>query len=96
MTIQYKYIKAGKIHCGEIPSTETATGHHEIVRAVVQHIANEAGETIVFSMLDPTGTARIGTDHAEPEGVEDTGQRTIETIEVSEDGETWNSLDIRF
>lgn len=71
-------------------------GVHEVVRAVVQQIANETGETVVFSMLNPAGTAAVGTDHAEPQGVDNTGQRTVGTVDISEDnGESWNSLDVR-
>lgn len=96
MTIKYRYTQAGEAHEGEIQRTTDMTGVHEVVRAVVQQIANETGETVVFSMLNPAGTAAIGTDHAEPQGVEDTGLRMVETVAISEDGgESWNSLHVR-
>lgn len=95
MTIKYRYTQAGEAHEGEIQPTADMTGVHEVVRAVVQHIANESGETVAFSMLDPTGTAVVGTDHAEPQGVDDTGLRTVETVDISEDsGESWHSLHV--
>jgi hypothetical protein len=96
MTIKYRYTQAGEAHEGEIQRAADMPGVHEVVRAVVQHIANETGETVVFSILDPTGTAVIGTDHAEPQGVDDLGLRTVETVDISEDsGESWNSLHVR-
>lgn len=51
----------------------------------MQQIANETGETVVFSMLNSAGTAAVDTDHAEPQGADDTGQRTVETVDISED-----------
>lgn len=96
MTIKYRYTQAGEAHEGEIQRVADMTGVHEVVGTVVQQIANETGETVVFSMLNPAGTAAVGTDHAEPQGVEDTGQRTVVTIDIFEDnGESWNSLHVR-
>lgn len=96
MKIKYKYTQAGEAHAAELLRTPNLAGSHEVVRAVVQQIANDTGETIAFSMLDPTGTAVVGTDLAEPEGVENTGLRTVESIDISEDGgESWHSLHVR-
>ena len=96
MTIKYRYTQAGESHEGEIQRTADMVGSHEVVRAVVQQIANETGETVVFSMLNPAGNVAVGTDHAEPQGVDNKGQRTVETVDISEDsGESWNSLDVR-
>ena len=93
MTIKYRYMQAGDAREGEMQPTDDMKGVHEVVRAVVQQIANETGETVVFSMLNLAGTVAIGSDHAEPQGVDNTGQRTVETVEISEDGgESWNRL----
>lgn len=95
MTIKYRYTQAGKAHEGEIQRMADMTGVHEVVRAVVQQIANETGETLVFSMLNPAATAAVGTDLAEPQGIGNTGQRSVEAVDISEDnGESWNSLDV--
>jgi hypothetical protein len=96
MTIKYRYTQAGEAHEGEIKRTAGMTGVHEVVRAVVQHVADETGETVVFSMLNPAGTAVVGTDHAEPQGIDDAGLHTVETVDISEDGgESWNSIHVR-
>lgn len=96
MTIKYRYTQAGEAHEGDIQRTADMTGMHEVVRAVVQQIANETGETVMFSMLNLAGTVAVGTDHAEPQGVDNSGQRTVETVDISEDsGESWNSLHVR-
>jgi uncharacterized protein YabN with tetrapyrrole methylase and pyrophosphatase domain len=93
MTIKYRYMQAGDAHEGEMQPTADMKGVHEVVRAVVQQIANETGETVVFSMLNVAGTVAIGSDHAEPQGVDNTGQRMVETVEISEDGGvSWNRL----
>jgi hypothetical protein len=96
MTIKYRYTQAGEAHEGEIQRTTNMAGSHEVVRAVVQPIANDAGETVWFSMLNRTGTAVVGTDHAEPKGVDNTGLRTVETVDISEDGgKSWHSIHVR-
>jgi hypothetical protein len=96
MKIKYRYTQVGEAHEGEIQRTADMTGVHEVVRAVVQQIANETGETVMFSMLNLAGTVAVGIDHAEPQGVDNTGQRTVETVDISADsGESWNSLHVR-
>jgi hypothetical protein len=62
MTIKYWYSQAGEAHEGEMQRTTHMVGSHEVVRAVMQQIANDTGETVRFSMLNPTGTAVVGTD----------------------------------
>jgi hypothetical protein len=96
MTIKYRYTQTGEVHEGELLRTADMTGSHEVVRSVVQQIANETGEMVLFSMLDPTGTAVVGTDHAEPQDVENTQHRTVESLDISEDGgASWHSLHVR-
>lgn len=96
MTIKYRYTQAGDAYEGEFQRTPDMAGSHEVVRAVVQQIANDTGETVWFSMLSPTGAAVVGTNHAEPKGVDNTGLRTVETVDISEDGgESWNSIHVR-
>ena len=96
MMSKYRYTQTGEVHEGELLRTADMSGPHEVVRAVVQQIANETAETVLFSMLDPTGTAVVGTDHAEPQDVENTGHRTVEAVDISEDGGTnWHRLHIR-
>lgn len=96
MTIKYRYTQKSEVHEGKLLRTADMTGSHEVVRAVVQQIANETGETVLFSMLAPSGTAVVGTDHAEPQDGENTGQRTVETVDISEDGGTsWHSIHVR-
>lgn len=92
MKIKYRYTKAGKSYDGQIQLTADMTGHHEVVRSVVQKIANETGEKIFFSMLGLTGNFEVGIDCAEPQDVKDNGQRSIDAIEISEDGKSWNSI----
>jgi len=96
MTIKYRYTQAGKVHEGVIERTAELVDAQEVVRAVVQQIANRTGETVLFSMLNRAGTAVVGSDQAEPQGVDDTGLRTVETVDISEDGgESWNSIHVR-
>lgn len=95
MTIKYRYSQEGEAHEGEMQRTTHMAGSHEVVR-VVQQTANDTGEIVRFSMLNPTGTAVVGSDHAEPKGVDNTGLRTVETVDISADGgESWHSIHIR-
>jgi len=94
--IKYTYTQAGVIHKGEIQRTPDMVGSHEVVTAVVQQIANSTGETVWFSMLNLAGTEVVGTNHAEPKGGDNTGQRTVEAVSISEDdGENWNHIHVR-
>lgn len=93
MMIKYRYIQAGKSCQGQLECIEGIDGHHEVVLAVVQKIANDAGETVAFGMLDKSGLTVVGTNHVSPEGVDDTGLRTINSVEISEDdGVTWQNI----
>lgn len=96
MTIKYRYTQKSEVHDGELLRTADMSGSHEVVRAVVQQIANETGEMVLFSMLDPSGTTVVGRDYAEPEGGVNTAQRTVEAVDISEDGGTkWHSIHVR-
>lgn len=96
MNIKYRYTQANAVHEGELQRTTGVADPHDVVIAVVQHVANITRETVWFSMLDPTGTTVVGTNHAEPEGVQNTGLRTVKTVDISENGgDSWNSIRVR-
>ena len=94
MQIQFKYVRAGELHEGAINVAAAQDDHHEIVRAVVQHVANEVGETIAFRMMDPAGTVPVGTNVIAPEGIESSEARTVESIEIAQPEGDWGRLNI--
>jgi hypothetical protein len=94
MKVQFKYIQASKLHEGAVEVSAEQHDQHEIVRAVVQHVANETSERISFSMLNPAGTVSVGTNLIEPEGDQVAETRTVESIEIAQPGGDWGRLDI--
>lgn len=94
MKVQFKYVRAGQQHEGAIDVAAGAHEHHEIVRAVVQHVANEAGEPVAFKMMNPTGTVPVGTNMIAPGGEATAVSRTVESIEIAQPGGTWGRLTI--
>ncbi len=93
MTIKYKYVKAGHEFDGELPPLPNLTGHHEVVKAVLSEIATREGERIVVAMMSTyVEGQQVGIDHFDPAGVKPSEQRTIECIQISDDGMSWNNV----
>ena len=95
MSIKYKYIKAGTVSNGEISSLKDEKDHHEIVKTVLQEIANKEGERIVVAMMSTyIEGLQVGVNHFDPDGAEPSTLSTIEKIEICSDGETWNTASL--
>ncbi|SFL49928.1 hypothetical protein [Azotobacter beijerinckii] len=93
MNIKYKYAKANSEVSGELSIPGNDAGHHDVVKAALTEIASKEGERIVVAMMSPyVEGLQVGVNHFDPVGVEPSEQRTIESIQICEDGENWNSV----
>jgi hypothetical protein len=95
MNLRYRYTKLGNIIESNLNDEAEIVDHHSLVRAVLQRIANAENEVIAVDMISTTNPIfAIGKDVFFPDsGTENTSQ-TIQTVEISEDGESWDSVSI--
>ncbi len=90
MRIDYKYRKNGREFTGEL---ESPVGHNDAVTAVLTKIASIEGERIVVDMMSAyVEGKRVGMNFFDPEEGAPAEESTIESIHVSEDGDSWNQI----
>lgn len=94
MNVRYRYTKPDGTFEGELPDEATLADHHAVVRAVLQRIASDECEVVVVDMMSVTNpTLSIGKDVFYPAS-EAAAARTIQTIEISEDGTSWKAISV--
>ena len=93
MQIEYKYRKNGREFSGELDGLEPSIGHHDAVAAVLTKIASIEGERIVVDMMSAyIDGKRVGMTYFDPEEGKPSAESTIQSIQISEDGESWNNI----
>lgn len=95
MNIKYKYTKANFENIGELSIKSSDSGHQELIKAVLTEIATKENERIVVAIMstDIEGL-QIGVNHFDPIETQPSQQRTIESIQICEDGKNWNNVSI--
>ena len=93
MKIDYKYRKNGREIAGELVGEESTIGHHDLVAAVLTKIASIEGERIVVDMMSAyIEGKRVGMTYFDPKEGKPSEESTIESIQISKDGESWNNI----
>lgn len=94
MSLRYRYTKSGSTIEGCIDDGTDIVDHHSAVRAVMQKIANTENEVITIDMISSANPQlAIGKDVFFPDSG-DKETQTIQSVEISEDGKSWNSVSV--